>query len=91
MRWLAPESLSHRLYTHKSDVWAYGKRNISSYFYKVMNELFIGVTVWEILTFGAKPYPNLQARELLGAIQKGERLKQPDTCTLDLYAVLLKC
>jgi len=47
--------------------------------------------VWEILTFGAKPYPNFQARELLGAIQKGERLTQPDTCTLDLYAVLLKC
>jgi len=50
-----------------------------------------GVTVWEILTFGARPYPNLQARELLGAIQGGERLKQPETCTLDLYAVLLRC
>lgn len=25
VRWLAPESLRHRLYTHKSDVWAYGE------------------------------------------------------------------
>ena len=47
--------------------------------------------MWEILTFGARPYPNKQARELLGAIQSGERLKQPETCTLDLYAALLQC
>ena len=47
--------------------------------------------MWEILTFGARPYPNKQARELLGALQSGERLKQPETCTLDLYAVLLQC
>ena len=47
--------------------------------------------MWEILTFGARPYPNKQARELLGALQSGERLKQPETCTLDVYAVLLQC
>ena len=51
----------------------------------------IGVTVWEILTFGARPYPNLKASEVLMALQNGVRLKQPDTCTLDLYAILLKC
>ena len=47
--------------------------------------------MWEILTFGARPYPNKQARELLGVLQSGERLNQPDTCTVDLYAVLLQC
>ena len=25
VRWLAPESLINRLYTHKSDVWSYGE------------------------------------------------------------------
>ena len=53
--------------------------------------IIIGVTVWEILTFGARPYSNLQAHEILTALQNGVRLKQPDTCTLDLYAILQKC
>ncbi|XP_065887560.1 epidermal growth factor receptor-like [Dysidea avara] len=72
-RWLAPESLGYGVFTHKSDVWAYG------------------VTIWEILTFGAIPYPTLPPSELFGALQSGKRLKQPQTCTLDLYAVLVKC
>ncbi|XP_065887140.1 receptor tyrosine-protein kinase erbB-2-like isoform X4 [Dysidea avara] len=73
VRWLAPESLINRMYTHKSDVWSYG------------------VTVWEILTFGARPYPGIKAHELLGAIYKGVRLEQSQTCSPDMYAVLLKC
>ena len=52
---------------------------------------FIGVTVWEILTFSARPYSNLTPHELLGALYNGVRLEQPVTCSLDLYSVLLKC
>ena len=53
--------------------------------------IFIGVTVWEILTFSARPYSNLTPCELLGALYNGVRLEQPVTCLLDLYSVLLKC
>ena len=53
--------------------------------------VFIGVTVWEILTLCARPYSKLTARELLGALYNGVRLEQPVTCSLDLYNVLLKC
>jgi len=53
--------------------------------------LMVGVTVWEILTFGARPYPDIKAMELLEAIYKGVRLEQPQTCSSDIYAVLLKC
>ncbi len=73
VRWMAPESLRKKVYTHKSDVWSYG------------------VTVWEVLTFGARPYGSKGVRELVKGVEAGERLEQPATCTIEIYAVLLEC
>lgn len=87
VRWLPPESIRHRVFTHKTDVWSFG------------------VTVWEILTFGARPYQVIiiynntllfiykgkKPYEILKMLEGGHRLKQPATCTLDLYAALLEC
>ena len=50
-----------------------------------------GVTVWEILTFGARPYQGKSARQILTILFSGERLEQPLTSTIELYAVLLEC
>ena len=60
---------------------------------KHLENLFtcVGVTVWEILTFSARPYPNLTARQLLGALYNGVRLEQPVTCSHDLYRTLSEC
>ena len=38
IKWLALECIQQRVFTHKSDVWAFG------------------VTVWELLEYGGKPY-----------------------------------
>ena len=73
VRWMAPESLTQRVFTHKSDVWSYG------------------VTVWETLTFGARPYHGRQARDILRLVEGGLRLEQPLTCSTDLYGLLLEC
>ena len=73
VRWMAPESLRKKIYTHKSDVWSYG------------------VTVWEILTFGARPYGGKQAKEIFMLLESGHRLEQPPTCTIELYAIILEC
>lgn len=50
-----------------------------------------GVTVWELMTFGGKPYDGIPNREIPDILEKGERLAQPPTCTIDVYMVMVKC
>ncbi|XP_053507801.1 epidermal growth factor receptor [Ictalurus furcatus] len=73
IKWMALESILHRIYTHQSDVWSYG------------------VTVWELMTFGTKPYDGIPASEIAGVLEKGERLPQPPICTIDVYMIMVKC
>ena len=101
VRWLAPECLRSREFSHKSDVWAFGRfasEGSSSTFTFILclpscvfPPLPPGVTVWEILTFGARPYKERKPCEMLQYLESGQRLVQPPTCTIDLYQVLLKC
>nr|XP_060637542.1 epidermal growth factor receptor [Anolis sagrei ordinatus] len=73
IKWMALESILHRIYTHQSDVWSYG------------------VTVWELMTFGSKPYDGIPASEISCVLEKGERLPQPPVCTIDVYMIMVKC
>ncbi|XP_067003526.1 epidermal growth factor receptor isoform X2 [Anabrus simplex] len=73
IKWLALECIQHRIFTHKSDVWAFG------------------VTVWELLTYGGRPYENVPARDVPELLEKGERLPQPAICTIDVYMIMIKC
>ncbi|XP_078619979.1 epidermal growth factor receptor-like isoform X3 [Branchiostoma floridae x Branchiostoma japonicum] len=50
-----------------------------------------GVTIWELMTFGGKPYDGVRARDVPDLLERGERLPQPPICTLDLYMVMVKC
>ena len=50
-----------------------------------------GVTVWELLTYGARPYENTSARDVPDLLEKGERLPHPSMCTIDIYMILIKC
>lgn len=52
---------------------------------------FTGVTVWELMTFGAKPYDMIPAREIPDVLEGGERLPQPLICTIDVYMIMVKC
>ncbi|XP_039764179.1 epidermal growth factor receptor-like [Pararge aegeria] len=73
IKWLALECVQHRIFTHKSDVWAFG------------------VTIWEILSYGARPYANISARNVPELIENGLKLPQPTICTLDIYCVMVSC
>ncbi|CAB3382971.1 Hypothetical predicted protein [Cloeon dipterum] len=73
IKWLALECIQHRIFTHKSDVWAFG------------------VTVWELFTYGHRPYVHVAARDMPDILEKGERLNQPSICTIEVYMIMIKC
>nr|XP_057916904.1 melanoma receptor tyrosine-protein kinase-like isoform X2 [Doryrhamphus excisus] len=50
-----------------------------------------GVTVWELMTFGSKPYDGIPASEVASVLERGERLPQPPICTIDVYMLMVKC
>ena len=49
------------------------------------------MTVWELLTYGERPYENVPAREVPELLEKGERLPQPAICTIEVYMIMIKC
>ncbi|VDN09075.1 unnamed protein product [Dibothriocephalus latus] len=50
-----------------------------------------GVTLWEVFTFGKRPFEHLSARSLLQHLESGQRLCQPPSTNLDLYALMVSC
>ncbi|XP_056158078.1 receptor tyrosine-protein kinase erbB-3-like [Lampris incognitus] len=50
-----------------------------------------GVTIWEMMSYGAEPYANMRSQEVPDLLEKGERLSQPHICTIDVYMVMVKC
>ncbi|XP_008112654.2 receptor tyrosine-protein kinase erbB-3 [Anolis carolinensis] len=50
-----------------------------------------GVTLWEMMTFGSEPYAGIHLSEVPDLLEKGERLSQPQICTIDVYMVMVKC
>ncbi|GAB0201315.1 receptor tyrosine-protein kinase erbB-3 [Grus japonensis] len=50
-----------------------------------------GVTLWEMMTFGSEPYAGIRLAEVPDLLEKGERLSQPQICTIDVYMVMVKC
>lgn len=63
--------------------------NLFSFFFCTF--LFLGVTIWELMTFGGKPYDGISTRDIPDLLEKGERLPQPPICTIDVYMVMVKC
>ena len=50
-----------------------------------------GVTIWELLTFGQKPYDGVKAKDIASLLERGERLSQPTISTIDVYMIMIKC
>ncbi|XP_040891056.1 receptor tyrosine-protein kinase erbB-3a [Toxotes jaculatrix] len=50
-----------------------------------------GVTIWEMMSYGAEPYATMRPQDVPDLLEKGERLSQPQICTIDVYMVMVKC
>ncbi|GMT26579.1 hypothetical protein PFISCL1PPCAC_17876, partial [Pristionchus fissidentatus] len=50
-----------------------------------------GVTVWEVLTYGESPYASKSPHAIKEMLLNGERLGQPNNCSVELYKVLIDC
>ncbi len=49
------------------------------------------VCLWEIFTFCAKPYAEIEPSEIVSSIIKGVRLSKPQMVSTDVYLLMLKC
>uniref|UniRef100_W8BKV1 receptor protein-tyrosine kinase n=1 Tax=Ceratitis capitata TaxID=7213 RepID=W8BKV1_CERCA len=51
-----------------------------------------GILLWEIMTFGAQPYPTIMsAEELYSYLMSGQRMEKPPKCSLNIYMLMRQC
>ncbi|CAI4231314.1 unnamed protein product [Auanema sp. JU1783] len=50
-----------------------------------------GILLFEIITLGGAPYPGIKMDELLGFLENGGRIPQPDNCPNEFYDVMREC
>lgn len=50
-----------------------------------------GVLLWELLTRGVTPYPDVSNSDLPGYLETGNRMKKPRQCPENIYELMLRC
>ncbi|XP_064228165.1 tyrosine-protein kinase ZAP-70-like isoform X2 [Aotus nancymaae] len=50
-----------------------------------------GVTMWEALSYGQKPYKKMKGPEVMAFIEQGKRMECPAECPPELYALMSDC
>nr|XP_047132522.1 tyrosine-protein kinase receptor torso-like [Hydra vulgaris] len=50
-----------------------------------------GIVLFEIVTLGGSPYPNLNNHELLRSLKMGYRMEKPENCGNQIYQIMQQC
>ncbi|KAK2889442.1 hypothetical protein Q8A67_014817 [Cirrhinus molitorella] len=50
-----------------------------------------GVLLWELMTRGASPYPDVDPYDITTYLMQGRRLLQPQYCLDSLWSIMLRC
>lgn len=64
------------------------------YFFKFTTKSDVwsyGITMWEALTFGGKPYEGRQGQEVVKFLESGMRLSAPENCPEKVFALMNRC
>lgn len=89
VKWMAIESLQTQKFTTKSDVVSAlnpGHRkfisviSVSITHCLCVSQWSYGILMWELLTRGANPYPDVDPYDITHYLLKGRRLAQPQFC-----------
>uniref|UniRef100_A0A8D1G0B3 non-specific protein-tyrosine kinase n=1 Tax=Sus scrofa TaxID=9823 RepID=A0A8D1G0B3_PIG len=54
-------------------------------------EYYKAVCMWEILSFSKQPFFWLENKDVIGVLEKGDRLPKPDLCPPILYTLMTRC
>ncbi|KAK2115230.1 Fibroblast growth factor receptor 3 [Saguinus oedipus] len=94
VKWMAPEALFDRVYTHQSDVYVScrPRPRVEAVTGTQLQPIWsFGVLLWEIFTLGGSPYPGIPVEELFKLLKEGHRMDKPANCTHDLYMIMREC
>ncbi|XP_037528394.2 tyrosine-protein kinase SYK [Rhipicephalus sanguineus] len=64
------------------------------YFFKFSTKSDVwsfGVTLWEAMSYGERPYQGLAGQSILAMLESGKRLEQPDDCPERVYQLMQSC
>ncbi|KAL7056290.1 hypothetical protein AAHC03_020606 [Spirometra sp. Aus1] len=50
-----------------------------------------GITLWEVFSFGERPYKDMKGAQILSMLDQGLRLSRPPRCPDAVYAVMQEC
>jgi len=50
-----------------------------------------GVLVWEVVTWGERPYPGLCPSAVVELVKEGHRMERPNHCPPSLYSLMMDC
>ncbi|KAL1426125.1 hypothetical protein MTO96_018507 [Rhipicephalus appendiculatus] len=50
-----------------------------------------GVLLWELMTRGVTPYPEVDNWDIVNFLKQGRRMQQPSYCPDELYDIMLQC
>ena len=72
-------------YTAPEGYTSYGRLSIKSDVWS------FGILLWELVTKGSLPYPNMTNQQVCDAVPKGYRMPEPEDCPEPFYQIMLDC